>query len=56
MTKPEWMHSRISDSLTMKQKKVKDDQDAFCHKVEAEEWESLCDQDRSSESLQWSMS
>ena len=32
-------------------KKVKDDQDAFCQKVEAEEWESLCD--KFPESLQW---
>ena len=32
-------------------KKVKDEQDAFCDKVEAEEWESLCD--KFPESLQW---
>jgi hypothetical protein len=34
-------------------KKVKDDQDAFCQKVEAEKWESLCDEDKFPESLQW---
>ena len=34
-------------------KKVKDEQDAFCKKVEAEEWGSLCDQDKFPESLQW---
>ena len=34
-------------------KKVKDDQDAFCRKVEAEEWESFCDKDKFPESLQW---
>lgn len=34
-------------------KKVKDDQDAVCRKVEAEDWESLCDQDLFPESLEW---
>lgn len=34
-------------------KRVKDDQDAFCHKVEAEEWDSLCDEDEFPENLQW---
>ena len=34
-------------------RKVKDDQDTFCQKVEAEDWESLCDEDKFPESLQW---
>ena len=35
-------------------KKVKDDQDAFCQKVEAEEWSSLVgDKASFPESLQW---
>jgi len=34
-------------------KKVKDEQDAFCQKIEAEEWESLCDEDKFPESLEW---
>lgn len=34
-------------------KKVKDDQDAFCQKVEAEEWDLLGEQAKFPESLQW---
>ena len=34
-------------------KKVKDAQDAFCQKVEAEEWSSLDDQGKFPENLQW---
>ena len=33
---------------------MKDDQDAFCQKVEAEEWDSLVgDEGKFPESLQW---
>ena len=35
-------------------KKVRDDQDAFCQKVEAEEWDLLVgDEGKFPESLQW---
>lgn len=34
-------------------KKVKDEQDAICQKVEAEQWDSLCDEDKFPESLEW---
>ena len=37
-----------------KAKKVKDDQDAFCKKVEAEDWSSLVgDESHFPESLEW---